>query len=711
MRTIHLVFNAHLDPVWLWPWSAGLDEIVNTCETACAILERNPDVIFTRGEAWVYEMIEKLHPSLFRRIRKLVKAGRWEVIGGWYVQPDCNLPGGFALEKQIALGREYFERTFGHFPKIAYNVDSFGHGAALPELIAAAGQTHYVMMRPMQDEKDLPSRLFRWRGRDGGKEIVTYRISECYCTPCGITLDHIAGSLAALPEGVTDTMCFLGVGDHGGGPTEEMIAFCREHREAIPGVRLEFSSPSRFFAAVGRQSHSLPLVTGELQMHAIGCYSVHRSIKLGVRRAEHLLMEADVAVKQDPQLEKAHRHNLENAWRWTCFHHFHDTLGGTCIPSAYDQVDAQLGFSKAVADEVLQYALRRKSSALPPDRCQRLVIANYSGADFTGWIEHEPWLEWTAWQPHWRLIDEKGRTIPHQVMAHEGIHGSGKLARLLFPLKISGNSLRILRITASGKRMNRSSGTPALSIRQAAKDGPLFQWNNKDWPAPVFQLIEDRSDTWSHCLHSFDGKVIANAKWNKVRQVDHGPLLNSWRMDGKIGKSLLEAEWRAYAGEDFLELRLRVIWLEVFRILRLAWKPRGEILAREDGISSGSLRRENDGREYNAHDWTLLSLSGGQNAGVIFPDTYSLSSAGGELRLTLLRSAVMAHHLPDTPDFERRVVSDQGVQTFFFRFYPHSVRASTMIQHALAFHRRPLVSDLTRGMPWRPVRNQVERPL
>jgi len=712
LRTIHLVFNAHLDPIWLWPWSAGLDELVNTCETACAILERHPDVIFTRGEAWVYEMIEKLHPALFHRIKRLVKAGRWEVVGGWYVQPDCNLPSGFALEKQIALGKEYFERTFGSFPKIAYNVDSFGHSAALPDLMAPAGQTHYVMMRPMEDEKTLPTRLFRWRGHKGGKEIVTFRVPRCYCTPVEITLAHLEASLTALPEGVSHTMSFVGVGDHGGGPTEEMIAFCRANRDAIPGARLEFSSPSRFFAAVEKQRPFLPLVTGEMQMHAIGCYSVHRPVKLAVRRSEHLLAQADNALQYDAGLEKAHRQRIEEAWRWTCFHHFHDTLGGTCIPSAYEQVDAQLGSCKAAADEVLQYALRRKSAQLPPDSRQRLVLGNYSGADFDGWVEHEPWLEWNKWQPAWTLVDEKGKAVPHQLMEHEGIHGDGRLARLLFRLKIGRDSFRVLRIAAPVKESPPSFPAPELAIKKDADGSLAIRRQGTGWPAPVLQLIEDNSDTWSHGLHSFDGRIAGMPKWGNPREVDHGPLLTAWRIDGKIGKSRIEAEWRSYAGEDFLELRLRVMWLESWRILRLSWQPGAEILCREDGISEGSLRRESDGREFNVHDWTLLSLPDGRQAGVVLPDTYSLGADGRELRLTLLRSSIMAHHIPDSPDFERRVVSDQGTQTFLFRFYASGrVAPATLARHAREIHRPPLVSDLTRGMPWRPTRNQANRPL
>jgi alpha-mannosidase len=153
--SVHVIFNAHLDPVWVWPWQSGLDAALATCRSACDRLDANPDVVFSRGEAWVYQQIEDLDPALFARIRRHVEAGRWEIVGGWWIQPDCNLPNGFAFERQIALGLDYFREKFGTAPRIAYNVDSFGHSAALPGLMRAAGQDRYVMMRPQHHEMNL----------------------------------------------------------------------------------------------------------------------------------------------------------------------------------------------------------------------------------------------------------------------------------------------------------------------------------------------------------------------------------------------------------------------------------------------------------------------------------------------------------------------------------------------------------------------------
>src|SRR3954464_273247 len=110
--TIHIILQAHLDPIWLWPWQAGLDALLATCRSACDRLEKHPDVFFTRGEAWAYWQIEQVDPALFERIRKLVAAKRWEIVGGWWIQPDCNIPSGVGLTRQIELGKAYFLDRF-----------------------------------------------------------------------------------------------------------------------------------------------------------------------------------------------------------------------------------------------------------------------------------------------------------------------------------------------------------------------------------------------------------------------------------------------------------------------------------------------------------------------------------------------------------------------------------------------------------------------
>ena len=715
-RTVHIVLNAHLDPVWLWPWTAGVDEALNTCASMCNLLDRHPDAIFTRGESWIYEQVRRHDPATFRRILGHVRAGRWAPVGGWYLQPDCNLPGIEGFEKQIELGRAWFEKHLGIFPRVAYNVDSFGHSAALPGLMRAHGQHAYVFMRPMDNERELPARVFRWRGQAGGPEVAAFRIAHTYTTQTPPTLDFVQHSLAGLPSGVDHTMCFMGVGDHGGGPSDELIRWCRAHRKAIPGVTLKFSSPAQFFRAIAPLIRRLPLHTGEIQQHAIGCYSVLRPIKLGVRRAENFLAQAKRALATArPAERQAAAPKMEEAWKQVCFTHFHDTFGGSCTATANRSSEDRISAACFAAERILSETFRRGAHALGPDPRQSFAIANYSGVPFAGWVEHEPWLEWTKWQPDWCLLDERGRIVPHQLVEAEPVMPD--FTRLLFPLKITPGATRLVRLARrpAGRAVSPPDHKPAKIAPPDFKS------------LPQLELIVDESDTWSHalprpdrpdllCTYAYTGPVAARPLWKKAEQIEGGPIRWAWRVAGRIGRSPVCAEWRRYAGADFWELRLRVGWREHQRLLRLTWKPGRPIAGRNDGIPGGGLDRPNSPLEMPVRDRSLLRLAGGTTGGAVFPEVYSLSGDREALRLTLLRSCVLAHSLPRILPPESKLPqvnwSDQGDHVFTMRFFPPGrVTAAQLDTHARVMQQRPQVADLTRGMPFRPYIGQLDRPL
>ena len=641
-----------------------------TCRTTCDLLDEYPDLIFSRGEAWAYQQVERHDPKLFQRIRRHVKTGRWEIVGGWWVQPDCNLPSGFALERQIGLGKKYFQERFGQFPRIAFNVDSFGHAATLPGYLRAAGQDRYIILRPQEHEMKLPARLFRWRGFAGGPEVVTFRIASSYRVRY-INLDHVRASVTELPAGVTDTMCFVGMGDHGGGPTVKQIEWCRQNRHAIAGCEMIFSSPRRFFAAVRRHSAQLPLVTGELQQHAIGCYTVQRSVKTTLRQAEHRLHQADLQVRTRREL-------FDEAWQKICFNQFHDTLAGTSIPSAYRQVDAQLGFAMNVADDALQSELRDRLRTLPADKLQRFVLWNASAVAFDDWVEIEPWL---GQQPPQlgaiQLFDERSRPIPVQAIQPEALVGGQN--RLLCKLQIPAGKLRALKI--------RRGALPVL--KQPVLTGP------NRFPAVRLVLIEDKSDTWSHGLDRYGSKPVATVRWRQRETVDRGPLMASEILTGAIGQSRLRAEWRRYVGETFFELRLQVHWLERHKILKLVVPLPVPVRSRVDGILGGQLKRPNDGREMPVRDWLWF----GRRFGIVCPDVFAADATPQQARLSLLRSALLAHHVPHSGQVARLTVSDQGVHEFRFRFFHGPVSSEVLDVHSLMLQRPPVTADLTRGMP------------
>ncbi|CCW35572.1 alpha-mannosidase [Chthonomonas calidirosea] len=710
-RIIHLVFNAHIDPVWLWPWQAGLDEVLATLRSACEQLEAHPDLIFTQGEAWAFYQVEQIDPKLFERIRLYVQEGRWEIAGGWWIQPDCNLPSIWGLEKQIVLGRRYLEEKFGFFPRVAYNIDSFGHAATLPRLLRKFGQDCYVMMRPQEHEMPLPARLFRWRGFEGDPEITVFRIARAYTTR-DITLEHVKAALSELPDGIEHTMCFVGLGDHGGGPTERQIAWCRKHATAISGWRMIFSSPRRFFEAISAQRERLPLVTGELQHHAIGCYSVYRPIKTAIRRAEHRLRQAELLLTdwQEPR-NGASSAQYGRAWQRVCFAHFHDTLGGTCIPSAYPTILEQVGAATADAEEALHIELRKRLQTFAADECQRVIAMNASDSPFEGYIEHEPWLDWQAWPANMQLVDTEGQPIPFQLMEPEACsHG---LTRLLFRTRLQPCEVRtVARIVPNATPAAVTSGI-TISEHVICNDcgvgcsAKRLQFNDSlSLRAPDLDLLEDPTDTWSHGIDRYVEQPIGKALWEEPVVLDRGPLLGSFLQEGQLCSSPIRAEWRVYVGEEFVELRLSLCWMEPRKVLKLVIPLPCPAVRRYDGIPGGWLERANDGAERPIRDAMLILLDDGSQLGIVCPDVFAADATSERVRLTLLRNALMAHHDPHPGTSARAELSDRGVHRFRFRFfykwgdlssYP-DLTLRQLDSHALMLHRPPLLADLTRGM-------------
>src|SRR5688500_1887948 len=134
MKTvIHVIPNAHLDPVWLWDWREGMNEALTTIRTILNLMDEFPELTFIRGEAAIYQHVEKVDPDTFRRIRQRIEDGRWDVVGGTVIQMDTNLPCTEVIDRHFETGKRYFRERFGKEVTVAWAADSFGHSGGLPE--------------------------------------------------------------------------------------------------------------------------------------------------------------------------------------------------------------------------------------------------------------------------------------------------------------------------------------------------------------------------------------------------------------------------------------------------------------------------------------------------------------------------------------------------------------------------------------------------
>jgi alpha-mannosidase len=177
-KVIHLIGYSHIDAAWLWPWTDGVDAALDTFRSALNRIEETPGFCYSHSSSAHYKWVERADPALFAAIKERIRQGRWEVVGGWPVEPDCNIPSTESFVRHCLYGKDYCRRQLGVDVRIATNPDSFGHAAGLPTILKSAGYGYYAFMRPQEHEMHLPY-LFWWEGPDGSR-ILTLRIWKDY---------------------------------------------------------------------------------------------------------------------------------------------------------------------------------------------------------------------------------------------------------------------------------------------------------------------------------------------------------------------------------------------------------------------------------------------------------------------------------------------------------------------------------------------------
>lgn len=368
-KTVFFVGNAHLDPVWQWTWQEGSAEAKATVRSALDRMKEYPDFKFVCSSASVYKWIEDFDPEMFEEVKKRVKEGRFIVVGGWFVQPDCNIPSGEGFARQSLYSQRYFKEKLGVTAVTGYNVDSFGHNLMLPQILKKSGMKQYVFMRPGIHEKTMEKDIFRWRSPDGS-EVLACRIPDPYCAYFDSVekLTELLRNNCERDKKYTDDgyMLFYGVGNHGGGPTKINIELIKEYAKAHPEINAVFSDIDDYFEMIEKHREDIPVHTDDLQHHASGCYSAVSKIKNEVRRSECSLLAAEaynvIAVllcKRAPATKA-----LGNAWERVLFAHFHDVTGGCCIKPAYDGIYKMLGAAQNTASETENSALQTISWAI-----------------------------------------------------------------------------------------------------------------------------------------------------------------------------------------------------------------------------------------------------------------------------------------------------------------------------------------------------------
>lgn len=700
-----MIGNAHIDAVWLWPWQEGYQEARATFAAALDRIGEYPGFVFTCDSVAYLAWIEEHAPDLFARLREQVQAGRFEIVGGWWVEPDCNIPSGESFARHALYAQRYLLERFGITATTGCNVDPFGQNANIPQLLAKSGMDSYVFMRPQLQEKELPGPTFWWSGPDGSR-VLTYRIPHEYCSPGGHLGVHVGKALAQLPHTTAPLMCFYGVGNHGGGPTRANIdsILALEARDQFP--RLELSTVRAFFDAAG-EDPSLPAYTGEIQPHGVGCYSAHSGIKAWLRSAEHALQAAEkwAAVASVVGGQPTATAEIENAWRQVLLNQFHDTAAGTALPSAYEDARDQLGEARAIAARVQNRALQSisRSIAVPAEeRMTPLVAFNPHPWPVRSTVE----VEFGSALGNGPLVaeDDEGRLDDVQTVRSTTLTGGRR--RLVVPVDLPPLGYRLYRLRPAAApdvsptpvRPEATLGAqtplaPAEPIVLAnahlrAVVDPQTGWLSSLAATDGAELmpagaaagahavvLDDPTDTWGHGVVSYRD-VVGGFRPVSVRIVEQGPVRTCVRVQSAYGGSTLVEDLVLDRDARSLEVRVTLDWHERLTMLKLRFPTALTTVTATHEIPYGCVVRATDGHEAPSQAWVDVSGTvGGTPAGLSVLDDAKcgVDVNGGDIGMTAVRSPAYAWHepqpLPPDGDYE---VMDQGVQRFTYRLLPHA---------------------------------------
>ena len=694
-RTLHMIGNAHIDPVWLWQWPEGYQEVRATFASAIERMAEYPEFVFTCDSVLYLAWVEEHDPDLFAEIGKRIAEGRWQVVGGWWIEPDCNLPGGESFVRQALYAQRYLREKFDVTATVGCNVDPFGHNASLPQLLRKSGMDSYVFMRPGPHEMALPGPYFWWESPDGSR-VLTYRIPHEYCSSGADLGYQVDKSLAQLPPDAPELMVFYGVGNHGGGPTKANLDSIRR-LDATDGLpRLRCGGPRAYFDELVAGSTEIPVHAGELQHHAVGCYSAHSGVKRWNRRAENLLARAEkwatiatvVAGVDYPRAE------LGQAWRQVLFNQFHDTLGGAAIEPAYEDSRDQYGHAVSLAGEVFNRAVqsitRRIDIPAEPDMTP-LVVVNPHPWRLRADVEFE-FGGFPAFGA--RAVDDAGEPVGVQRTRSKATV-NGWRRRLVLAADVPPLGYRLYRLYPAGDDPG-APGVEATDTRLenefvAIELDPDTGWVRglRDKVGDVelaggvelagaghAVVIDDASDTWGHRVRAYD-KVDGRFAVRSTRLVEHGPVRSVLRVVSEYGASELVEEYVLGARDRHVEVRVRLDWHERQKLLKLRFPTAVERGEATFEIPYGHLVRPADGSEEAAQAWVDVSgaLPGGRRGGlaVLNDGKYGHDVLGGDIGITAVRSPVYAWHEPKEldPD-ELYTYQDQGTQEFTVRLVPHA---------------------------------------
>ncbi len=672
------VGHAHIDTAWLWPLHETRKKCARSFTAQLDLIDRYPGYIFGASQAQHYQFIKEDHPALYERMKRQIKSGNWEVQGGMWVEADCNLISGESMVRQFLHGMNFFKDEFGVTVKNLWLPDVFGYSAAMPQVLQGFDIPVMVTQKISWNQfNKFPHHTFNWRGIDGSEIVVHFPPEDTYNS------ELKPASLRHAEENYTekaildDFLVVYGIGDGGGGPTEDILEAGIRQRNLEGTPRLKFSAAQPLLDKFVRRRSKLPRWVGELylELHrgtlTTQAYNkkVNRFMELKLRELECLY--AAFAYENYPAMQ------FDAIWKTVLLNQFHDIIPGSSINPVYKDSHAQYENLCEDVKILFEGFLRLKQGKSP------VALSCFNSLSFESsrplqlpddWVGHE-------------LLDENGKAVDTQLV--------GK-AEYILPT-VEALSVRTFfrgkekpRKSASVKKKTRVLEND-LVLYEFDKNGEIIRGYDKECQREIFRkgqrgnvlgLYEDRPNAWDAWDVDifYENQLRETAALQSWQWISAGPLLQVVDTAYTIGNSRIEQRIILAANSKRLEFRTEVEWQETHKMLRTGFTVDIHAVEATYEIQYGSIKRPThrntswDMARFEVVGHRYADLSDSQYGVALLNDCkYGHKIYDNYLELNLLRS-------PNMPDPD----ADRGSHLFTYALLPHdkSWQESTVISEA-----------------------------
>lgn len=717
-KKVHLICNAHLDPIWQWDWQEGASAAISTFQSAVNLAEEY-DYIFCHNEVTLYKYIEEYAPHLFRKIQQLVKQGKWHIMGGWYLQPDCTMPSGESFVRQILTGHRYFQEKFGVTPTTVINFDPFGHTRGLVQIIKKCGQNSYMNMRPYRSEMPLDDDQFWWEGFDGSR--IKVNRTTAYSSHLGESVKKIKEDIEAQPQPVISSL--WGVGNHGGGPSridlQQISEFIKEAQKE--GIEVVHSTPEDFF----REITPTQVYKKSMYLCMPGCYvSMSKLKRLHVELENQLYFSEKICsvATMNGLMEYPHE-KFDTITEDLLNSEFHDVLPGSSVQSGEENGIKLLHHGLLDVEKLTTRAFFALATAQKPaqEGDYPIFVFNPHPYEFDTDVECEFTLADQNWngdiESHISVLDDAGKTLTSQTIKEESNLTLDWRKRVVFPARLKPMSLTRFSLRAEMDKP-RTKAEEAFQYVDAHKvveidrktgllkrfcvDGVeyihdafcpvMFDDNADPWGMGAHQLTHLGENPQPFAVPGAPSGIFGGLKG--VKTIENGPVFLAVEALFQKDDCKVQVVYRIYKERPYADVNVTVFWQAVHKLLRLAipMSTSGKLVGQ---TAFGKDDLFNDGRENVSQ--RFIAVEQGDKALAVFNNgTYGSMFENNTLYLSLLRSAAYcAHPIEDRPLIpEDRYIKhiDQCEHNYSFRIAVADPEA--LERMATEFNQRPFVQNV-----------------